>query len=234
MKLKTKPSNSTKATSKNIDKIRDHYDRTKDIGGSNWRAQHSALGYWNAVLDCVLPETVPCRTWPEMIKVEGSDPFLYVLKKDTWGKLADHLMRYGKGRGGKSMSWNTVIGYLSKVKNVIINDISDTNNLEWIQRTSALFGAERTGMFSKLNRQITNTMMRDCSDEGTELVNAAPYMTKKDQKQFCEELFARDNPQSHADRTLLILQRHTVGRISEIAVLRPSQISLMNCNVFTD
>lgn len=89
-------------------------------------------------------------------------------------------------------------------------------------------------MFSKLNRQIKNTMMRDCTEEGTELVNAAPYMTKRDQIDICRELFMQDNPQSHADRTLLILQRHTVGRIAEISVLRPEQISIMDCNVFPD
>ena len=157
-------------------------DRTEDQGQSIEAAQKSALRYFNDCLAAIMPDDMPVKAWPDVLKVDGIDPFEKLLVKDTWGKYADHLIQFGKGRKNGQISWNTLIGYLSKMKNVIIFDISKTNNMEWVQKAGNLFGPERTGMFSKLIRKLTNTMLRDCTEDGTELVKSAPYMTKADQE----------------------------------------------------
>ena len=77
-------------------------------------------------------------------------------------------------------------------------------------------------------------MLRDCTEDGTELVKSAPYMTKADQERIACLLFEMDNPNAHGDRAINNLQRQTVGRISEVSVLQPQQLTVLECSICLD
>lgn len=162
-------------------------DRSNDVGASNQKAQKAALHCWNKILNERLPGHYAVRTWPDILH-SAADPFEHVVTTKMFGCFADLLMNETIRNTDKNLAWLTISSYLSKIKNVIITDVRNTNNLEWSHRVQVLFGeGTSTGYFKKLISNLKAEQLRMHDTEGTDLVNQAEYMGRKHREQANRE-----------------------------------------------
>jgi hypothetical protein len=125
---------------------------------------------------------------------------------------------------------NSALGYLSKIKTKIMKD----------HKTEQLFGDGK--WYRDIRTKVKQKYLSMCHKNGTALVDHAPPMTETDQLIMGKLLVARNTRESDQDRGILILQKQTIGRVSETSRLKYTNIKMcklsnrirkVSCFVFT-
>ena len=108
----------------------------------------------------------------------------------------------------------SALQYLSKVKTKIQRD----------HKTEVLFGDGK--WYKDIRAKVTSDYVKQCATGGTKLVDHAAQLTDDDLTIMNSLLFKKNERQADKDRGILILQKQTIGRISETSRLKFCSISL--------
>ena len=108
----------------------------------------------------------------------------------------------------------TTLQYLSKVKTKIQKD----------HKTKTIFGDGK--WYKDIRSKVTSEYVKQCAAGGNKLVEHAAQLTDDDLTIMASLLFKRNDRQADKDRGILILQKQTIGRVSETSRLKYSNIKL--------
>lgn len=133
---------------------------------------------------------------------------------DTIANFADYMIRVAKVK-----SYNTIIGYISSMKNLFERDTRFKHSFHNIV-TDAEYGDLRKNVSKHYNRQSVIT--------GVPVQQSSPPMTEKDLEILCKIMFQRDSDMSIHDRCLLIWQWQSIGRVSETSNLKFTDIEFLD------
>eukprot|EP00597_Dinobryon_sp_UTEXLB2267_P013224 CAMPEP_0170114766 /NCGR_PEP_ID=MMETSP0020_2-20130122/10953_1 /TAXON_ID=98059 /ORGANISM="Dinobryon sp., Strain UTEXLB2267" /LENGTH=692 /DNA_ID=CAMNT_0010341923 /DNA_START=911 /DNA_END=2992 /DNA_ORIENTATION=+ len=109
---------------------------------------------------------------------------------------------------------STSLAYLSKIKTKIMRD----------HKASNLFGDGK--WYADIRTKIKSHYLVLCNRNGTNLVDHAPPMTETDQLIMVKLLMERNTRQADLDRGIVILQKQTIGRVSETSRLKFSNVGM--------
>ena len=130
-------------------------------------------------------------------------------------KLLDEFANY-LVKVRKVAKFNTVSQYLSKVKMKIKRD-NKANHV-------TIFGDGQ--WYKDIRSKVAQTYMKKCAEDGTQLVEHAEQLKEDDLTIMSSLLFKQNSRQADKDRGILILQKQTIGRVSETSGIRFSSIKL--------
>jgi len=142
------------------------------------------------------PEKYPKKYSPEVF----SNTDLVSDLLDRFGTYLIEVAKVGK--------CSTTMQYLSKIKTKICRDHKGINimgNGKW---------------YGDIRIKVKQRYLTVCCANGTNLVDHAPPMKESDLKIMGGLLFERNTRQADLDRGILILQKQTIGRVSETSRLR--------------
>ena len=116
----------------------------------------------------------------------------------------------------KVPAFSTVSQYLSKVKMKITRDHKHSQTL--------IFGNGQ--WYKDIRTKVASAYMKKCAEEGTPLVQHAKQLTEDDLLIMSSLCFKKNSVQADQDRGILIMQRQTIGRVSETSKIKCASVKL--------
>lgn len=154
----------------------------------------------------VMHRTSP-STFPNAYSMDAFNNANFI--SDALDRFATYLLNVAK-----VPKCNTALAYLSKIKCKIARD----------HKTSNFFGDGK--WYADIRTKMKSHYLTLCSRNGTQLVDHAPPMTETDQSIMVKLLIVRNTRQADLDRGILILQKQTIGRVSETSRIKFTNVGM--------
>jgi len=154
----------------------------------------------------IMHRTTP-STYPEEYSILAFNNANFV--SDALDRFATYLLEVAK-----IPKCNSALGYLSKIKCKIARD----------HKTSNFFADGK--WYNDIRTKMKSHYLESCNRNGTNLVDHAPSLTESDQLIMVKLLMDRNTRQADLDRGIIILQKQTIGRVSETSRLKFSNVAM--------
>ena len=143
-----------------------------------------------------------------------------VIPVDYWsheilGKFGSYLIDIQKIK-----MYNTCLTYCRTLKIILTEDYPNLKSYDGTKQDEK--------WYTKLCNKLKEQYEKRCIEEGTNLVNPDPDMTKEDLEILCKLLLEKGTTQSMEARGAIVTQWYAVGRITECILLNLAHKSSRN------